>query len=79
MTPIEEFLAILININFWNIAKILVLLALSLYFLFALMIVREVNLMNRTLIGVFNLPVRIIAWLHLIFSLVVFSLALVIL
>lgn len=79
MTPIEIVFQQLININIWMIAKGFVLLALGVYFIFAGMVIREVDLMNNTLTGVFNLPIKIVAILHLILAIFVFILAIIIL
>lgn len=77
MTPIEELLINLINVDIWLVAKILVLVALGLYLLFALMIIKEVDLMNKTLKGIFNLPLRLIAILHFGLAVLVFIIALI--
>lgn len=79
MTPIEELFSKLMEIQIWSVVKVFVLIALGLYLVFAFMVIREVDLMNRTLQGVFNLPIKIIAWIHLIFAVFVFLLALIIL
>jgi hypothetical protein len=79
MTPIETLLYQLININIWFVVKILFLFALGLYLVFATIVIREVDLMNRTLTGVFNLPIKIIAWIHLALSILIFLVALKIL
>ncbi|HUV46756.1 MAG TPA: DUF5657 family protein [Candidatus Bathyarchaeia archaeon] len=79
MTPIDSFIKFIVNFNIWILAKILVMAALGLYILFAFLVLQEVNLMARTLKGVFNLPIKITSLIHLIFSILVFILALVIL
>jgi len=79
MTSIEEIVQAIVNINVWLVVKIFVLIALGLYIIFGFIIVREVDLMNKTLKGVFNLPIKIIACLHLIFSVFIFILAMIVL
>ncbi|MFC1711008.1 DUF5657 family protein [Patescibacteria group bacterium] len=79
MTPIENIFNLVINIQIWSVVKILYLFALGIYLVFAIMVLREVDLMNRTLKGVFNLPIKLVAWIHLIFAVLVFLLALIIL
>lgn len=74
---IEDIFDQLLNLSIWVVAKVFVLIALGLYIAFAVMVLREVSLMNRTLKGVFNLPITIIAWLHLVFALLIFVFALV--
>ena len=79
MTPIEEVLNYILTIQVWSVVKLAVLITLGLYLIFGLMIIREVDLMNKTIIGVFNLPIKIIAWLHFLFALFIFILAIIIL
>ncbi len=79
MTPIEVVFEELMTINIWFIAKLVVLFALGLYLIFATMVIREVDLMNRTITGVFNLPIKIVAIIHLLLSILVFVLAVAIL
>jgi hypothetical protein len=79
MTPAEQLTNSLLGfqIDIWAIVKVVILFVLGFYIVFAALVVREVNLMTRTLKGVFNLPIRLIAILQLIFSILVFILALV--
>lgn len=79
MITIEDIVASLFNLNIWSVIKIFILAALILYLIFSIIIIREVKLMNRTLKGVFNLPITIIAWLHFGLACLIFILALVIL
>jgi len=65
--------------NPWILLKILFLVAFLIYVAFAVIVVRQVNLMIKTLDGVLNLPLRMIAWIHLLAALIVFVLAVVIL
>lgn len=77
--PIEEVLRNVLTVNIWVLAKIIILIVLILYFVFAVLIIKEVNLMNKTLIGIANSVVKIIAWLHLILVVFIFILALIVL
>lgn len=79
MTPIEETLQAVININIWLVVKIFVLLALLFYMVFSYLIVRETSLMIKTVKADFNLPIKIISWIHFGFSVLVFILALIVL
>jgi hypothetical protein len=81
MMPIEKLFQALLNVDFniWLGVKICVLLALGLYILFAFVVVRQADLMSKTLNGALNLPIKIIAWLLLFLTLAVFILALVVL
>ena len=69
----------IIGISIWFIAKIFVLFALSLYLVFALVVVRQVKLMIDTIEVGFALPVRILSYVHLVFAVLVLLTAFVIL
>jgi len=83
MTPAENFIKFLVktipSLSIWLPIKILFIIGLFLYFAFAVIIVRQVGLMGKTLDGEFNLPLKFFALVHLIISLGVFLLALFIL
>lgn len=69
----------LIGISIWAIAKVFVALALALYVIFGLVVVRQVQLMIDTLEVGLETFIRALAIGHLVFSIVVFALALIIL
>jgi hypothetical protein len=73
-----EFFAAL-GINIWLITKILFLLAIGIYIIFALVIVRQVGLMTRTLKAGFEFPIQFVALVHLLFAIGTFVLAFLIL
>ena len=75
----EDFLEEIIGISVWSIAKVFVLLALLIYIVFSLIVIRQVKLMGQTLDGKVNVAVKIVAWVHLIVVLFIFLLALIIL
>ena len=80
----EELLSIIANISIWSIAKIFVLLALFLYIIFAWLVIRQVDLMLKTLTlktanSTIELPIKLVAYLQLVLAVVVFLTALVIL
>jgi len=83
MTPAEKFIQFLANIiptfSIWLLIKILFVIGLFLYLAFAVIVIRQVGLMGKTLDGEFNLPLKFIAWVHLIISLGVFLLAIFVL
>lgn len=74
-----DFLYEAIGISIWSVAKVAVIFALFVYVLFAVIVVRQVKLMGKTLNGNLNLPLRIISWIHLLLALLVVFLAFVIL
>lgn len=68
-----------LGISIWLIAKIFVLIALFLYILFALVVIRQVKLMTETLRIGLEFPLKTASCLHLAFAIIVFCLALIIL
>lgn len=83
MTPSDKFIQILanilLNLKIWMIIKGLVIIGLGVYLGFAIIIIRQVGLMSKTLNGEFAAPIKLISWIHLLVALGVFLLALVIL
>jgi len=83
MTPAENFIEFLAktipNLSIWLFVKILFITGLFLYLAFAVIIIRQVGLMGKTLDGEFNLPLKFIAWVHLLVSFGIFLLVLFIL
>jgi len=63
----------------WIFLKILFLMGFFIYLAFAVIVVRQVKLMSQTLNGILDLPLKMIAWIHLLAALIVFVLAVVIL
>jgi hypothetical protein len=64
-----------IGIDIWFITKILFLFAIAIYIVFALVIVRQVGLMTRTLRVGFEFPIQLVAFGHLLFAIGIFILA----
>ena len=69
----------MIGISILGIAKIFVLFALGLYIVFAFVVIKQVSLMTRTVEVGLEGFIKLIAWAHLIFAVVVFFIALTIL
>ncbi|MBU0572665.1 hypothetical protein KKH23_02980 [Patescibacteria group bacterium] len=69
----------IIGVSIWLIAKVLVLFALVIYGIFAFVVLRQIQLMTDTLEVGFEGPIRMLGISHLVFSLVIFVLALIIL
>lgn len=66
-------------ISVWIIAKIFALIALGLYLVFALVIIKQVSLMIKTIEVGYEFFIKLIAWAHLAFAIFVFVSAIVIL
>jgi hypothetical protein len=69
----------IIGLSVWVIVKIASLILLGMYIIFALVVVRQVQLMTDTVEVGFETPVRILAYLHLVLAVVIFIAALIIL
>lgn len=68
------------NLVLWLVVKILFIIGLGLYLAFPLLVIRQLKAFGRILgFYVFDLPLRLIAWVHLAVAVVVFLLALTIL
>ena len=61
----------------WEVAKIGVLIGLTIYLLFSIVVIREVNLMTRTIAGSLDRVIRVVAWGHFALSIAVLLFALV--
>jgi len=83
MTLSERFIQFLVevisNFTLWRLIKGLFVLGLGLYLAFALIVLRQVGLMSRTLNGEFARLLKLIAWIHLLAAIGVFLIALAIL
>ena len=71
--------AIFPGLSIWLVAKIFALVALGIYIVFALVVVRQVNLMVKTLEVGFEGIIKLVAWAHLFFAIIVFITAMLIL
>jgi hypothetical protein len=74
---LESLINWLVRVNPWNGVKLLFLFGLLLYLVFAVVVVRQVNLMKKALNGALELPLTLAVWIHLGTALFVFWLALV--
>lgn len=68
-----------VGIQVWVLIKIAALILLGMYLIFAWVIVRQVRLMTDTLQLGFEAPVKLFAYIHMIFAIFVFLAALIIL
>lgn len=69
----------LLGISVWTIAKIFALVLFLIYIVFAVVVVRQVQLMTDTLEVGFESILRVLALVHLAFAVIVFLSALVVL
>lgn len=59
-----DWVNVLLSVSIWNIAKVFVSLALILYVLFALIVVRQIFLMTGTLNSQLELPLKAVGLIH---------------
>lgn len=83
MTPAEQFIKFLgnfiLNFNIWWLVKALFVIGFGIYIAFSVIVVRQVGLMAKTVQTNYNLPIKLIAWVHLCAAVLVFLLALLML
>ncbi len=83
MTPADQFIKLLgdfiFNFNIWWLVKALFVIGFGIYIAFAVIVVRQVGLMAKTVQTNYNLPIKLIAWVHLGAAILVFLLALLML
>lgn len=67
MTPFEKLIESLadFSFNFNWLVKGLFLFGMLFYFAFGVVVVRQAALMSKTLNGVIDVPIKILAWIHL--------------
>ena len=79
MSNFDRFLELITAIQIWDIARLIVVFVLFLYTLFALIVLKQVNLMSKTLIVPIDSAIKIIVRFHLYLAALIFLLALIIL
>ena len=65
------------GLSVWLVAKVFILIAIGIYLVFALVVIRQISLMIETVEVGFSFPIRLVCWLHLLFTIGVFLVALV--
>ena len=75
----EETTNYILNFAVWDLTKVVLLVFLGLYLLFALLVVRQVQLLTSVLGTNFSPLFKTVALLHVILALAVFMFAFVIL
>jgi hypothetical protein len=72
----DQFINAIFPLQVWGIFKILLVLGLFVYLMFALIIIRQVDLMTGVLSGRLNPGIRIAGYIHLGFAVLVLICAL---
>ena len=79
MSGFEQLLILLRGVTVWDGVKWLIVLGLGLYLVFAVVAVRQVQLMSRTINGALEWPIKLLATIHLAVAVVVLLAAIVVL
>lgn len=69
----------IIGISIWPIVKILILILMTIYLVFAFVVVRQVQLMTDTLEVGFESQLRLLSFIHLLFAIAVLIFSILIL
>lgn len=69
----------LLNLDIWGIVKWFYLFAFGLYLAFTLIVLRQIEVMIRTLNGNLELPLRVIGWFLVAMAVVALVVAFVVL
>ncbi len=75
----DNWIDLILNISIWSVAKVFIIIALIIYLIFAIVVIRQVNSMTKVVSGQLNIPLRILSWVHLLFTLLVIVLSIVLL
>ena len=79
MSGFEQLLILLRGVTVWDGVKWLIVLGLGLYLVFAVVAVRQVQLMSRTINVALEWPIKLLATIHLAVAVVVLLAAIVVL
>lgn len=79
MSDFNELIGGAQSFNWWLVPKIGTLFLLFLYIVFGILVLRQIQLMQKVVSGTSNQPLKILAFFGLGFSVLVFLLALFIL
>lgn len=70
MSGFDQLLILFQGVTVWVAVKWLMVLGLGLYNMFAVVVIRQVQLMSQTVNGGLELPLKVLTWAHLIVSIV---------
>lgn len=68
-----------LGFTIWAVVKILILIFLAIYIIFALVLIKQVTLMTTTLEVGFETQLKLLSYLHFLFAIAVFAFAIIIL
>lgn len=70
--PFDQFVNTILGLDIWQVAKVVFLFGILLYLVFALVIIRQVNLMLTALEVEVEWLIKLVAWIHLFLVIGVF-------
>lgn len=79
MTPFDSFLHWVLTIQVWDVVKAFILVGITLYLVFAVVMIRQVALMRETITAENEWWVTVLAWLHLAIAMGVWVVAFLVL
>jgi len=68
----DDFIQLIFSISLLSVFKLLILLSLALYFIFSLIVVRQVRIMTSTFQTGLEEVLQLISWLHLALVIIIF-------
>ena len=69
----------ILHFDIWGIGKVIVLIGLGVYAVFAFVVVRQVTIMTQVVTGMMTWLLRIVSWLFFLFAIFVFIFVLLLL
>lgn len=69
----------MLSLSIWPLIKILVIILLGIYIVFAYVLVRQVQLMTDTLVIGFEKQIKFLAFIHFLFAIAVLIFSIIIL
>ena len=79
MTSFDQLFDNIAHFNWWLIPKAGILFLLAMMIVFAFLVLRQIQLMNKVVSGTSSLPIKIMGWAGLLAAMLVFILAFLIL
>lgn len=73
----EAFEALLVSEGALSILKIIILIGILIYMAFSLLVIRQTQLMTRTITGKLDKPIRVISWIHFLITTFIFLIGLI--
>ncbi len=73
----EAFEALLVSEGALSILKIIILIGILIYKAFSLLVIRQTQLMTRTITGKLDKPIRVISWIHFLITTFIFLIGLI--